>query len=473
MQYVGSLSRVALTIFLFGLTEAYSQSIDADFISKLDGLFREYDRTDSPGFGVGIIQNGTTLYSRGVGLANLETRTVFTAATVSDIGSVAKQLTCMGVVLLEQQGRLELDDDIRQYFPDIPDLGSKITIRQLMHHISGLREVYDMLALSGWQQGDGIHQRDAFDLVMHSTALNFVPGSDYAYCNTGYMLLGSLIAKVGGKDFEQWMRENIFLPLGMERTYIMDRQGELFPDCADSYTLSAGQWVKLYDNSTAFGQGGIYSTIPDMLQWLDNFRTGKVGGQSGLQQLSTRGILAAGDTLDYALGIEHAEYRGLRFLQHTGSSAGYRAILCYVPQYELGIMLKSNYTGFDGEALSRKILDLLPGLPQLPVKAPPAPAKKQEPKQVQAPESYTGRFFSAELDQFFEIYLQGNKLFFRSRNLAPVELEAVGADRFKGVSFIDEIAFVKDNKQRLTGIRVSVEGARGIWMEKWDKSRMR
>lgn len=473
MQYVGILSRVALTIFFLGLTEAYSQSADPDITSKLDNLFQEFDRTDSPGFGVGIIQNGKTLYRRGIGLANLETRTVFTPETVSDIGSVAKQLTCMGIVLLEQQGKLDLDDDIRLYFPDIPDFGSKVTIRQLMHHISGLREIYDVLALCGWQQGDGIHQRDAVDLVLHSSALNFPPGSRYAYCNTGYMLLGNLIAKVGGKDFEQWMRENIFLPLGMEDTYIMDKQGELFSNCAESYSRREGHWVKLYDNSTAFGQGGVYSTIPDMLKWLDNFRTGKVGGPAGLQQLSTRGILSSGDTLDYALGIEHAEYRGNQLLEHTGSSAGYRAILCYLPDYELGIMLKSNYSDFDGEALSRKILDLLLRLPPVPASAVAAAKSRQEPLPVQTPESYTGRFFSAELEQFFEIYLQENKLFFRSRNLAPVELEAVGPDRFRGRGFIDEIVIERDKKQKMTGIRVSLEGARGIWMEKWDKGQSR
>lgn len=443
-------------------------------IPALDRLFREYDRTDSPGFGVGIIQNGATVYSRGVGMANLETRTVFTPATVSDIGSVAKQLTCMAIILLEQQGKLDLDDDIRLYFPDIPDFGATITIRQLMHHISGLREVYDMLALSGWQQGDGIHQRDAMDLVLHSAALNFAPGARYAYCNTGYMLLGSLIAKLGGKDFEAWMRENIFLPLGMEHTYIMDRQGELFPDCAESYARSDGHWVKLYDNSTAFGQGGIYSTVPDMLRWLDNFRTGKVGGQAGLERLFTRGILNSGDTLDYALGIEHAGYRGLRLLQHTGSSAGYRAILCYVPQYGLGIMLKANYANFEGEALCRKILDVMTGMPEAEAAAKPAAGAKQDaPLQVEAPERFTGRFFSAELEQFFEIYQQENKLFFRSRNLAPVQLEATGPDRFKGKTFIDAIAFERDKKQRVTGIRVSVEGAQGIWMKKWEESPLR
>lgn len=452
--------------WILSLAAISAQDFGPATISRLDSFIHAADQTDGPGFAIGIVHNGATVYSRAAGMANLETRTVFLPETVSDIGSVAKQLTCMAVLLLAQEGKLDPDADIRKYLEGIPDFGKVITIRHLMNHTSGLREIYDMLALKGWLQGDGIRQEDAMDLVGHSIGLNFEPNSQYAYCNTGYMLLGNLVAKVGGKPFESWMREHIFLPLGMEHTYIMDQQGELFPDCAESYGRSDGRWVKLYDNSTAYGQGGIYSTIPDMLKWLDNFRTGRVGGKSALEGIIRRGILESGDTLSYALGIEHVEYQGIKMLQHTGSSAGYRAIMCYLPGSGLGIMLKGNFSGLQTEQAAEKILDILFGLPQrVPANAstpPVAPSIRPT-----APLSdYTGRYFSPELEVFYQVFDQEGNLFVQGRKTPVVQIKATGADAFHGKDFLEEVVFERDKKRRVVGLRMSTGGAQKIWMEK-------
>lgn len=442
------------------------QALGQSVLMRLDSMMRASDRTDGPGFALGIIQNGVPLYSKATGMANLETRTVFRPVTVSDIGSVAKQFTCMAVILLAQQGKLDPDEDIRKYLDGIPDFGQKITVRHLMNHTSGLREIYDMLALRGWQQGDGIRQEDAADLVGHSLGLNFVPNTEYAYCNTGYMLLGNLVAKLGGKPFETWMREHIFLPLGMENTYIMDQQGELFPDCAESYAKSKGEWVKLYDNSTAYGQGGIYSTTPDMLKWLDNFRTGRVGGSTALEALSRRGVLNNGDTLTYALGIEHGNYRGIPLLKHTGSSAGYRAIMCYIPGSEIGIMLKSNYSGFNAEGMAEKVLDILFDLSR--EEAVPATSLADLTfESISAPlTDYIGRYFSPELEVFYEVFEEKGTLFAKGRKTPIVELGAIKPDFFQGKTFLGEIMFGRDKKRRIVGMHISSGGAKKIWMEK-------
>lgn len=444
----------------------HGQELGQSAISRLDSFMRAADRTDGPGFALGIIQNGVPVYRKATGMANLETRTVFRPETVSDIGSVAKQFTCMAAVLLAQQGKLDLDEDIRKYLDGIPDFGQKITVRHLMNHTSGLREIYDMLALKGWQQGDGIRQEDADDLVRHSLELNFAPNAAYAYCNTGYMLLGNLVAKLGGKPFETWMREHIFLPLGMENTYIMDQQGELFPDCAESYARSKGGWVKLYDNSTAYGQGGIYSTTSDMLQWLDNFRTGRVGGKMALEALARRGVLSNGDTLSYALGIEHGNYRGIPLLKHTGSSAGYRAVMCYIPGSATGIMLKSNFSGFNAESVAETVLDILFDLSKETPVSVPSPAAPFLSIPATSSTEYTGRYFSPELEVFYEVFEQQGNLFVKSRKAPLVQLEAASADTFRGKAFLEDVIFERDKKRRVVGMRVSTGGAKKIWMEK-------
>ena len=459
---------LSATLLLFTTTVLFGQGLSQSATVRLDSMMRASDRTDGPGFAIGIIQNGTPVYSRATGMANLETRTVFRPETVSDIGSVAKQFTCMAVLLLAQQGKLDPDEDIRKYLDGIPDFGKTITIRHLMNHTSGLREIYDMIALKGWQQGDGIRQEDAADLVGHSMGLNFEPNSEYAYCNTGYMLLGNLVVKLGGKPFETWMREHIFLPLGMENTYIMDHQGEIFPDCAESYSRSIGEpWIKLYDNSTAYGQGGIYSTIPDMLKWLDNFRTGRVGGKSALESLARQGVLNNGDTLSYALGIEHGNYRGVPLLKHTGSSAGYRAIMCYIPGSNLGIMLKSNFAGFNAESVAESVLDILLDLPGVKQAASrPSPPTSPLAGSVFPLTDYTGRYFSPELEVFYEVFEEKGTLFAKGRKTPVVEFEALNADTFRGKAFIEEVVFERDKKKRVLGMRISAGGAQKIWMEK-------
>ena len=448
----------------------YGQTLDSARTSQLDALFPEYDRMDRPVLVVCIVQQGALIYSKAFGMANLETRTVFTPETVSDIGSVAKQITCMAIVLLEQQGKLSFDDDIRAFFPGLPDFGTPITIRHLVHHTSGLREIYAMLELGGWIGGDGIRQEDALTMVSHLKELNFKPGDQYAYCNTAYMLLGEIIQRAGGKPYEAWMREHIFEPLGMRQTYVMDIQGELFPNCAESYGgTGPDSWVKIYDNSTAFGQGGIYTTLPDLAKWADNFRTGKVGGESGLRQMAQRGVLNSGDTLRYAFGIEHGRHGNLALLQHSGASAGYRAMLTYVPEQGLAIVMKANFAGFNSELFNQKVLQILfPEEQKSGAGATPAQKiSKPEELRLSAEQlaAYAGTYFCPELESYYRIRVDGGRLILNQRRLGDFILKPEEADRFVSSSGFN-LQFERDKKSRLTGFRISNSRVLRLWVEK-------
>ena len=447
-----------------------AQMVRSDKIAKIEALFSDIHRPDRPGLALGISERGEPVYSKGFGMANLETGAVFRPETVSDIGSVAKQMTCLGIVLLAQEGKLSLDDDIRKYFPNAPEVVAPIRIRHLVHHVSGLREVYAMLELSGWKSGDGIRQDHAYDLLEHAESLNFAPGERYSYCNTAYMLLGEIIRKVSGERFEAWMQDRIFKPLGMDHTYIMDVQGEIFPNCAESYgpILPKG-WSKIYDNSTAYGQGGVYSTIPDMLRWADNFRTARVGGEQGIAQMLQRGVLNNGDTLDYAFGIEELRYRGLRILQHTGSSAGYRAIITLVPGSDIAIVLKSNYAVFNGIKATEQILDILfegsLAAPSPAQPSAPSPRPIAIPIDARTIASYLGSYHAPELETTFNVWEAEGKLAFGSRRWGRALMEPIAPDHFV-CDGLPEIQFERDKKGAVRALRFSNGELQGVLMKK-------
>ncbi|MFM8363353.1 MAG: serine hydrolase domain-containing protein [Haliscomenobacter sp.] len=467
-RVVGLLGLWAIPAFLPGYLGA--QVVRADKTAKIEALFSDIHRPDRPGLALGISEGGEQVFTKGFGMANLETGAVFRPETVSDIGSVAKQVTCLGIVLLAQEGKLSLDDDIRKYFPAAPDVVAPVRIRHLIHHVSGLREVYAMLELSGWKSGDGIRQEHAYDLLEHAEGLNFAPGERYSYCNTAYMLLGEIIRKVSGERFETWMRDRIFKPLGMDHTYIMDIQGEIFPNCAESYgpILPKG-WSKIYDNSTAYGQGGVYSTIPDMLRWADNFRTARVGGPQGIAQMLQRGVLNNGDTLEYAFGIEELRYRGLRILQHTGSSAGYRAVITLVPGSEIAIVLKSNYAVFNSVKATEQILDILfEGSLEAPAPArPPVPPARPAviPLDTRVVAGYLGSYHAPELETTFDVWQAEGKLAFGSRRWGRALMDPVGSDRFV-CDGLPEIQFERDKKGNVRALRFSNGELQGVLMKK-------
>lgn len=441
------------------------------YTTRIDSLFASYAQGSNPGLAVGILKGGQLVFSKGYGLANLEHGLPFTPNTVSDIGSLAKQITCFAIVLLAQRKQLNLDDDIRRYLPEVPDFGHTITIRHLVHHTSGLREIYGMLEIMGWKQGDVVRQEEALNLVRHSSELNFLPGSRYAYCNTAYMLLAEIIQKASGRKFEDWMREEIFRPLEMNDTYVMDIQGELFPRCADSYTMSEQDvWIKLYDNSTVIGAGGIYTTLPDLARWCNNYRDGKLGGKATIQQMTQRGILNNGDTLNYAFGLETLPYRGLKRIQHTGASAGYRAALLYFPEADLAILVKSNFANFNSQITCERIADLLLAdffkEPQ-PSLASVNRATSRGSSSVQGKlQEFEGQYYCPELETTYTFQIEGDTLMGLHRHNGKFKLLQVDRDRFSGPTYLSTLRFERDHGGVVRGVRVSNGRVLNLWMKK-------
>jgi CubicO group peptidase (beta-lactamase class C family) len=450
------------------------EPVARELAARIDQIMTVYDRQDTPGAAVGILQGGKLAFAKGYGMANLEHAIPFRPETISDIGSVSKQITCFGILLLEQQGRLSLDDDIRQYLPEVPDFGTPITIRHLMYHTSGLREIYGTTAIAGVRSGDWISQEDALRMVSRQRELNFPPGEQYLYCNTAYMLLADIISRVSEQPYETWLREQVFLPLGMEDTYVMDEQGELFPNRADSYTFSSdGGFRQIYDNSTVQGAGGIYTTVGDLAKWLDNFRTARVGGTAVRDRMWERGLLNSGDTLDYAAGLIRSEHRGVRRIWHTGSSAGYRAIISYYPDLDMGFLIKSNRADFGGSGIAGQIADFL----LAPHFTEPESERERRPRPPRQPaisysaaelQDFAGRYYSPELGTEYQFLVEAGQLTVRhARNdtftLAPTADRDVFAAR-RGA--FNRAAFERAADGRLTGVRIGNGRVLRLWMEK-------
>lgn len=423
-----------------------AQSID----QQIHNILFEHTGNDKPGCAIAILKDNAVIFSQGYGLANLEHRIAFTPKTVSDIGSVAKQMTCFAVLLLESEGKLSLQDPINQYIEDLPEFESPILIKHLMTHTSGLREIYGSRAVAGGRNGDGILQADAQRLVSYSKELNFPPGSQYNYCNTAYMLLADIIAEVSGEPFESFMQSRIFRPLEMHNTYIMDIQGEWFPNNADSYrTMEDGSYQKIFDNSTVQGAGGIYSSLEDMIKWLNNYSILKVGSSEIIDRMRTPATLNNGTTINYGLGLQINDFWSLKNFRHSGSSAGYRAYLGFFDQAKLGILIKTN----QGEIPVSEIVELVlrefadPVIPESsdsPENPQPEPSMMTDADLLK----FAGQYYSPELEMTYHVKVMDNQLILSSLRNGDIQLSREGQSEFaSGTSYLSNIQFILENGQ--------------------------
>jgi CubicO group peptidase (beta-lactamase class C family) len=422
---------------------------------KMDALFKEKDHTKHPGFSLSIITNGNVSFRNSYGMANLENGTPFRESTVSDLGSVAKHITNFAILQLIKEKKLSFSDKLSTFFPTLINKSSgDITMLQLMQHTSGLREIYSKLALQGGRMGHPIFQEDALQLVEMSEEQNFPAGSAFSYCNTGYMLLAEIIQKVSHLSYEAYLNEKIFQPLGMSKSFVMDKQGEIFPDMANSYSPSNNQWATMYDNSTAFGQGGIYMSLDDVEKWFIHLT--KAGKQEDptIYSLLKKAVLTNGDTLNYALGIENDIFKNINFWQHTGSSAGYRTAFTWIPLTNQVIILKSNYSSFDAIKTTQEIMSILFSLPpenEMP-KTPLTESADAFSMDIQAAQGWLGDFYCKEMDVRYSFQLLNNTLHCIHPNRGQAEVKKTSDGKYSARPFFTSLRPIMDKKGNITHI---------------------
>jgi CubicO group peptidase (beta-lactamase class C family) len=346
--------------------------------ARVDALFAAYDRDDSPGCAVGIYRDGQIAYARGYGLADLERRVPITPRTVFDLGSTSKQITAAGVILLAQEGKLSLDDDVRRWIPELPQYQRPITIRHLLHHTSGLRDYIGLMTMGGARIDDVTTEEDALAAIVRQRELNFAPGDEHLYSNSGYFLLSVIAQRAAGVPLRQLARERIFAPLGMTRTHVLEDYAAVVPDRAlayaprreGGYRTDISRWLQT-------GDGAVFSTVEELLLWDRNFYDPQVGGQALLAELQRTGRLASGRELEYASGLNVSRYRGQRVVMHGGSWGGYRAELMRFPDERFSAAVLCNVASSDPSRLARAIAEIYLEDRMEPASARPAPAAAQ------------------------------------------------------------------------------------------------
>lgn len=325
----------------------------------IDSVFADYDKSGTPGCALGVYRDGEITYARGYGMANLEHDIPLTPDSVFRMASTSKQFVATAVALLDEAGQLDLDDPIRKYFPDMPDYGDKVTLRQLIHHTSGVRDYLDLADLA--DLGITYSTEEALSLILTQKQLNFEPGSDYLYSNSGYLLLGQVVEKVTGQPLREWSREHIFEPLGMKNTHFHDDHTHIVRGRADGYSMGEENgWHISMTQLDMVGDGGLYSTIRDLQRWNDNFAQNRLGKERKalIQTLETPGQLKSGKPLDYAFGLFVEDFYDTREVSHGGSFVGFRTEIARYPEIDLGLAVLCNRADADPRTLARQVAAL-------------------------------------------------------------------------------------------------------------------
>jgi CubicO group peptidase (beta-lactamase class C family) len=339
-----------------------AQQPDDSTRAQVDRVFAQWNRTDSPGCAVGVGRGGKVVYEKGYGMSNLEDDVAIRPNSIFHVASVSKQFTAMSIMLLARDGKLSLDDDVRKYLPEIRDYGHVITIRHLLTHTSGLRDQWDLIGFArGRFSEDRITEADVLDVVSRQKALNFVPGTEYLYSNTGFTLLGTIVKRVSGKSLRDFADERIFRPLGMERTHFHDDYTMVVPGRTSAYLRGAdGKWHVRIPNFDTYGATSLYTTVGDLLKWEANFEHPLVGDAKLLSDMQASAVLANGDTTGYGYGIVTEVYRGARLVDHNGADAGYRSFVGRFPRHDLAIAVACNGLVNTG-AVARSVADVYIG----------------------------------------------------------------------------------------------------------------
>ena len=358
---------------------------------QVDALFPQFRKGLTPGAAVAVVRDGKIILSKGYGYADLEHRVPITGTSVFDVASVSKQFTGLAIAMLVEQRRIALTDDIRKYIPEFPDFGRTITIGHLLHHTSGLRDWPATLSLSGWRMDDVIAFDQILTMAYHQRTLNFDPGAEYTYSNTGYNILAELVRRVTGSTFRAWTDEHLFAPLGMTRSHFRDDHTEVFPDRVLGYARAPDDTFRATPNNLmALGSSSLLSTAEDLAKWLANFDEARVGGAAAMALMRTRTPLNTGTPNNYAFGISVGEYRGKPTLTHGGGWASFSTFVVHFPEQKTGVVVLAN-TQFDASSAAYRIADVYLDSVLGPRPSPPAERKATTVTAVML-DRYTGLY---------------------------------------------------------------------------------
>jgi CubicO group peptidase (beta-lactamase class C family) len=326
---------------------------------RIDAIFAPYARTDAPGCAVGVYRSGEVVFTGAYGMADVANHVPIRDTTVFSIASTTKPFTALAVLLLEGDGKIRLDDDIRKYMPEVPVFGPPITVRDLLSHTSGLRDYWNLFNMAGWRTSDVQTEEDVLWLVKRQRALNHPTGTEFLYTNTGYILLATMVERVSGVPYRQFLSERIFRPLGMTRSDVKMTMGQVIDDFATGYWGHDPAELRVAPRPNAFaGNSGVVTTVVDLGRFAANFDEPKVGTKAMLDAMSVPGRLKDGTTFGYGLGLFIGTHRGHRMLSHAGSELGFKSDFIRFPDDDLTVAVDCNAFDIPPTPLALKVADL-------------------------------------------------------------------------------------------------------------------
>jgi CubicO group peptidase (beta-lactamase class C family) len=399
--------RIALVLVLSTAALPVEAQIDEATRAGIDSLFSSLDRSNAPGCAVGVARAGDLVFERGYGMGNLDHRIPLDGSSVFYLASVSKQFTAAAVLVAEHEGILSRDDLVREHIPEFPDYGEPVTIRHLVHHTSGVRDYLTLMWLAGTPLENVLSDDDMLGLIHRQKELNFPPGSEYLYSNSGYVLLAEIVRRATGRSLREYADEKIFRPLAMVDTHFHDDRHHVVARRVFSYDPGeAGDWRTNYlMNFDKVGDGGLYSTVRDLARWDAAFYEDRLGVPGFADAMYERGVLKSGDTIAYAAGLAVDEWRGVRRVEHSGGLMAFRTQITRYPDERMTTILLCNTGALPprmGPRLAEALLPELAPEPPAAQSSNPSSGETTEDSPEAAPPEFdlaplAGDYYSEEL----------------------------------------------------------------------------
>jgi CubicO group peptidase (beta-lactamase class C family) len=465
---------LAIVMLLLSAQAPAASQTHESVASEVDRLMATYDAPDRPGALVAVVRNGAIDFTRAYGMADVAHGVPVTGDTRMNIGSTAKQFTAFAVAMLNSEGRLSLDDDVRRHLPDLPDLGKPVTLRHLLTHTSGYREFLNALAIGGWriEDADHISREKVLRIVQRQPALQNNPGAEWNYNNTGYALLAMVVETVTDQPFDEWLGEHLFRPLNMSATTIRSHPRQVVPGSARGYAPNgAGSFRYAPDVGAVPGPGSVYTTLGDLARWMGNLGSGEVGGADVLERVTTPYTLTSGDQTSYGLGLMIGRERGLRRFHHGGGDAGYTSHFAYYPDLDAGLILLVNRPGIQ-PGLTAALAALFFGEHMEPEQERPEAAAQADDESSAAGggdslegldpisfDAFAGRYeMEAQPGFVLSFWSDGDRLMSRGTGQPPFELKATSDSTFHLAAVGATVTFHRGPGGEVTGLTLHQNG---------------
>ena len=465
--------------FSFALLLAPTMLAAQSAAARVDSIFARWNTRETPGCAVGVAQKGTPVLTRAYGMADLERDVTATPATIYEAGSVSKQFTATAIILLAQQGKLSLDDDVRKYVPEIPDYGQTIRLRHLLTHTSGLRDWGSVATIAGWPRSVRTHTHaHVIDILSRQRALNFPPGDQYSYSNSGYNVLAVIVDRVSGMPFADFSRRFIFEPLGMTHTQWRDDWTRIVKGRSVAYATRGNGFAIDNPIENVYGNGGLLTTVGDLLIWNENLNAGaRLGGKAYVDEMHRQGVLNSGLQIAYASGIQVGTYAGTKSVSHTGATSGFRAFLARYPEQQLSVAVLCNVGAVNPGGVGEQVASVFltpASAAQRPAATPVIGA--DDPNAQPAPgggrgrggpsytptaedlQSYVGEYYSPDAEVALVVSVERGQLVASRRPATRIALTPTARDNFTAGAGLGAVRFIRDASGKV--MQLSVRQAR-------------